>query len=108
MARVLQAGLGVLTGFGEAGTRLGCLLAHGVETAETLGSRTSQVACSLCSVPAVLVALGGLPELLEPPVEMVMEVVASSPTRLCGHAACVWGPTGWEGSLVTLRWPLAA
>lgn len=98
----------MLTGFGEAGKRLGCLPAHGVETAETLGSRTSQVACSLRSVSAVFAALGGLAELLEPTVEMVVEVVAPSPTRLCGHVACVGGPTAWEGALVTLRWPLAA
>lgn len=109
MARVSQAGWGRLTESWEAGERPGCLLAHGMEAAEILGSRISPVAYSCCSVQAVLTALGGSPELLEPVGETVVEGVAPSLVMLCRSpaAAPVGESTGREGNLVTLCWPPA-
>lgn len=82
MACVFQSCRGVLRGVREAGKRPSCLLVGGVEAVEILGSRTSPAACSPCSVPAVLAALGGSLEFLGPDVEMVLEAVVCSLTLL--------------------------
>lgn len=103
-----QSCWGVLSGFPEAGKRPSCLLAGGVVAAEILGPRTNRAACSSCSVPAVLAALGGWLEFLGPDVEMVVEAVAPSPTLLCDNAAPEVGPTVWEGAVVTLCGPPTA
>lgn len=107
MACVLRTVWGVLNEFPEVGKRPKRLLADAVEAAEILGSGTSQAACSWCSVPAVLGALGGTLELLKPTVERAVEEVVPSLTLLCSHAAPVGESTGREGGLVTLCWPPA-
>lgn len=70
-----------------------------MEAAEMLGSRISPGAYSWCSVQAVLTALGGLPELLEPVGETVVEGMAPSFARR--------ESTGRKGNLVMLCWPPA-
>ena len=109
MARVSQAGWGRLTDSREAGERPGCLLARGMEAAEMLGSGISPGAYSWCSVQAVLTALGGLPELLEPVGETIVEGAAPSFARRCRSpaAARVRESTGRKGNLVMLCWPPA-